>query len=122
MSTTGRKWLTGAPERVKVIIPSWFPWRQPVSDILNTLRETATNPDKAKETLAGLHQKWSEMSDEQRTQATQLLAGLQAKWSEMSDEQRAQAAAVLSGLKDKLAGMPDDAKGQINDLLARLNK
>lgn len=100
MSTTGRKWLTGAPERVKVIIPSWFPWRQPVSDILNTLRETATNPDKAKETLAGLHQ----------------------KWSEMSDEQRAQAAAVLSGLKDKLAGMPDDAKGQINDLLARLNK
>ena len=71
-----------------------------MSDILNSLREAATNPEKAKEALAGLTAKWSDMTEEQREQATVL----------------------LGSLKDKVGTLPDDAKAQVSDVLSRFTK
>jgi ABC-type transporter Mla subunit MlaD len=93
-----------------------------VSDIINTLREAATNPEKAKDSLAGLTAKWSEMTEEQRTQASEALSNLAGRASQMTEEQRAQATQVLAMLKDKMVTMPDDARAQVNDLLARFTR
>lgn len=71
-----------------------------MSDIINSLRDAASNPEKAKESLAGLTAKWSELTEEQRGQATQ----------------------VIGMLREKMGTMPDDAKAQMSDLLSRFSK
>jgi vacuolar-type H+-ATPase subunit E/Vma4 len=90
-----------------------------VSDIINALREAATNPEKARAALTDLGARWSEMTEEQRAAAKEALSGLASRASEMTGEQREQAAALLNVAKDRLATLPEDARTQVNALLSR---
>lgn len=71
-----------------------------MSDIMNTLRDAVSHPDKAKEALASL----------------------QAQLPSMSDEQKQQAMQLVGQLKDQVGGLSDEAKNQVSSLLSRFSK
>lgn len=90
-----------------------------VSDLINALRDAATNPEKARQALADLGGTWSQLTEEQRAQAMDVLSGLSARASQLSGEQREQAAELLGLVRGRLSTLPEDARSQVSALLSR---
>ena len=55
----------------------------------------------------------------ERAQAMDALSGLTARASQMTGEQREQASAMLGLVKDRLSTLPEDARSQVSSLLSR---
>lgn len=70
------------------------------SNLMNTLREAISHPEKAKEAMASL----------------------QEQLPSMSEDQKKQAMALVEQLKDKVGSLSEEGKAQLSSLMSRFSK
>lgn len=72
-----------------------------MSDIINSLREAVSNPEKAKEALASLQAQMPSMTEEQKAQATQLMGQLKDQAGTLSEEAKTQISSLIARFSSK---------------------